>query len=53
MNQFLNKSLESLGVLRIMGCAEMDSCKIPLTTDRNATFAKNSDFSKAAVNMLA
>ena len=40
-------------LLRTMGCAEMDSCKTSLTTDRNATFAKNSDFSKGAFNMFA
>ena len=24
--------------------AELNSCKIPMTTDRNATFAKSNDF---------
>ena len=40
---FLRVPLTQL--LRSMGCVEMDSCKIPLTTDRNATFPKNTGLS--------
>ena len=38
-------------VVRVIS-AEISSCKIPLTTDRNATFAKSNDFWKTFFNMF-